>query len=111
MPVRRVLMVDGDCLLSAGLHSILAPRTNLEVRTIVFIDIPHLTAYLHSFAPDVVILDELSLSAHVSGLLEAFLSFPKLRVISLNIDNNRLQVYEKKQVLVTTPEDFFAEVR
>lgn len=110
MSRRRVLVVAGDCLFSAGLQNILSLRTNLEVHAVIFKDIPDLIVNIQSFNPGVVILDEIYFLANPTDLLEAFLSFPELRVIRMNIDDNRLQVYEKKQVLVRTPEDFFAEV-
>jgi len=99
--VLRVLIVENQLLLGAGLQNLLSGETDLDVIGISPRNQLELVQKIRQIQPDVIFLDEDSRLTNATDLLTFLENFSKLRVIVLNANDNIAHIYIKKQTLVT----------
>ena len=97
----RVLIVENQLLLGAGLQNLLSGETDLDVIGISPRNQLELVQKIRQIQPDVVFLDKDSRLTDATDLLTFLENFSKLRVIVLNANDNLACIYIKKQTLVT----------
>lgn len=99
--MRRVLLC-GNSLLISGLQASLQAVPGLELH-VVDAQPGHIREGITAWQPDVLILEAgLLKSAFSLSLLE---DFPRLKLIGLEIEDNRLLVFSGSSALEPTPED------
>lgn len=108
--IKKVLVVESTCLLDASMESLLSVRNDLQVCAVAYQSVDCLLFEISQFHPDVIIIDDKLLQEVISALLFELLKYPNLRLIGANPENNRLHIYEKKQVLMEESTDFLAVV-
>lgn len=97
----QVLICHCVMLLGLGVESMLAQSAQFDVMSSYPKDLSDILALVRRYRPDVVILGgcfDISQNAIFSELLARE---PHLRVISVHTDNNWLQIYQRRDVLVT----------
>lgn len=99
--VLRVLVVENQLLLGAGLQNLLSGEIDLDVIGISPRNQLELVQKIRQIQPDVVFLDKDSRLTDATDLLIFLENFSKLRVIVLNANDNLARIYIKKQTLVT----------
>jgi DNA-binding NarL/FixJ family response regulator len=104
--VRRVLIVENQTLLGAGVHSLVGDETSLEVRGVSPHDPTELIRDIQSFQPDIVIVNKISGLIAPLNLLAALENHANLQVIVVSADDNRVCIYDKRQLLVKRAADF-----
>jgi len=109
--VRQVLVVETHILIGAGIHSILAVETDLEVTGISPGDQAELIHEIRRLRPDIVVLDEDSRLADPTDLLAWLEDYPKLRLVVISANDNRVCVYDKQQVLTSKASDLLDIIR
>ncbi|MCI0520542.1 MAG: hypothetical protein L0Z70_09840 [Chloroflexi bacterium] len=107
---RRVLVVESELLLSAGLESLLSPCDELEVRGLRFTSECDLMNAVEEYQPDVLILEDRVLGDIASQLVKGEHKGPLMRVVCLNLEDNCLRIYEKRKIMVERSADFLAVV-
>ena len=98
--VPRVLIVQNELLLGAGLQALLAHETDLEVIGISPHDQAELAQDIRQIRPDIVFLDEDSYLVDAGELLILLQDLPKLRVMVINTNDNLLHIYDVQQVMI-----------
>jgi len=91
---KKILVLECDKLLSAGLLSILASRSDFDVAqttasSLAFLD------QSENLSPDVVILDEEVMAANISAVIQLAERYPKLRLIVFRLNDNKVHVFDK----------------
>jgi DNA-binding NarL/FixJ family response regulator len=109
-PPRRVLIVETDCILEAGIQSLLASRKDLIVRGITQTDVVTLMEAIAAYRPEVIVIDHRLLASHAARLLQDCSLFPELRVIGMSLSDNHLYIFDHKQMLVSQSTDFLSLV-
>jgi len=104
--VRRILIVENQTLLGAGVHRLLRDETGLEVRGTSPLDQTELIQDIRRFQPDIVIMDKVSHLITPLNLLAALENHSQLQVIVVSADDNQVCVYDKRQLLVQQAADF-----
>lgn len=99
--VQCVLVVENETLLGAGIECMLAAETDLDVIGVMPPDVNGLLDAIRCYQPDVVILDEASPLAQFTRLLAQLPDFPSSRILIVSADDDRVQVFDRQQVLVT----------
>ncbi len=100
LTIRRVLLC-GRSLFISGLQASLAAVPDLDLQQ-VDTQPDHIRERIITWRPDVLILEtEMLKSAFSLSLLP---DFPQLKVIGLDIENNRLQVFSGSTAYEPTPE-------
>jgi hypothetical protein len=104
--MRRVLLC-GNSLLISGLQASLRAVPGLELQT-VDAQPEHILERITAWLPEVLISE--------AGLLKSFFSlslledFPGLKLIGLEIEDNRLMVFSGSAALAPTPEDLLQAI-
>lgn len=102
---KKILVLESEKLLAAGILSLLAGHAELDVRSTTIhslfcVDEPD------SQQPDVVILDEELLAANLSATIQLADRHPRLRLIVFRLTDNRVHVFDKQIVRVRQASDF-----
>lgn len=103
--IRRILIVENELLLGAGIEHLLAGEADLDVMGIAGVDEANLLNEIKRSQPDIVILDRATCLINPVKLLTQLQVYPHLRVIVISADDNIVQIFEKQEVLVTRIRD------
>lgn len=103
---KKVLIVESENLLAAGVRSLLAERSELDVTST---DIDRLACVVQpsSSRPDVLIVDEAQLLANLSAVIRVASHYPWLRLIVVRAQDNEVQVVDRQIVEVRHIDEFF----
>ena len=104
-------MVETHILIGAGIYSFLAGETDLEVAGISPSDQAELIHEIRRLRPDIVVLDEDSRLVDPTNLLAWLEGYPKLRLVVINANDNRVSIYDKQQVLTRQASDLLDIIR
>ena len=99
-------MLESEFLLGAGIGSLLSAQEQLEVSSVDERDAEKLAQTIREFQPDVIVLAEDRLALHRKLLTNSLQICPNLRTIVVNRDDNQLQIWEKRVIVVHELRDF-----
>ncbi len=102
---QRVLVVENEPLLGAGIESLLAGRGNVKLSGVVPATEAELIKEIKRFQPEIVILDRTTRLTTPTKLLNLLNNYPKLRVVAVSADDDLIHIYEKQQFLITQVTD------
>jgi DNA-binding NarL/FixJ family response regulator len=109
--VKRVLVVIKKVLLRVGLESLLSQHQDLHIKTIVYQNEKALVAEIRDFQPVVILMDEAIQLDHHPNVLGMLLDFPNIKLLVVNSKENRLHVFEKKEIRISQSADFINAIR
>ncbi len=96
--MRRVLVIENQQLLGAGIENLLRREVDLNVLGITPKDEKTLLDTMHRYRPDVVVLDEASTDAtRLSALLQ---DSPELLLVVVSADDHLVRLYESRNVTI-----------
>ena len=99
--MRRILIIENQLLVGAGIHVLLAGEVDMEVIGISAPNSEELAQAINNSEPDVIVLDELSHLTCLSRLFSFLNDLPKLRIVVVGAQGNRVRIYNKQEVLIT----------
>ncbi len=99
--MRRVLILENQLLVGAGLQVLLSREADLEVFGIPFLNSEDLARVINESEPDVIVLDEIGHLTRLTGLLPLLNNVSKLRIVVVSSQDNLIRIYNKHEVLVT----------
>lgn len=108
--LRKVLIVETNCIFDAGLQNLLLSRGDLIVRSIARSELGTLMEVIATYCPDVIVIDDQLLASYATRLLQISRKHPQLRVISMSLSDNHLYIFDQKQMLVSQSKDFLSLV-
>jgi hypothetical protein len=107
--VWRVLVVENQRLLGAGIEILLSREAGLQVIGVTPEDEVALRQAISRSQPDVVVLDGATTDS--ARLWALFQDYPELRVVVVSADDGLVRTYEKRQVIVTRAADLAVLVK
>lgn len=107
----RVVVIGGEQPLWVGLKSILEKQSSLDLISLHSGDDQTLLQEIKDLNPAVIVLDEKFPSADLAMILNMQKTFSELRVVIISSRENRLQIYDKRDILVRDLRDFISAVR
>lgn len=99
--MRRVLILENQLLVGAGIQVLLGGEADLDVIGISLLHPEELAQLINKAEPDVIVLDEVSHLARLTALLPLLNDFPKLRIVVVSAQDDLVRIYMKQEVLVT----------
>lgn len=102
---RRVLVATKEMLLGAGIESLLIGQKELDFIGIISNSNIELIKKINRLKPEVVILDENMYLLSAKELLAYMDKWPEMRLVVVSANENRMQVYNKRQFQVTQSMD------
>ena len=109
--MKRVLIVTSELLLREGIASLLSREVDIDVMSTNYIDELTLNHEIDQYNPDVVILDERMEYTDLTYLFNLLIDYPKLRVMVLNVINNKVNIYDKAEIEVSRSYDLISAIR
>jgi chemotaxis response regulator CheB len=108
---QRVLVVENESLLGAGIERLLTHEDCLNVCGISPRSVSQLLYEIERFRPDVIVLDAATELATSAELLTCLWDYPEMRVVAVRRDGALMSIYEKQEVAITQTADFVAVIR
>jgi len=106
----RVLVIGEDNLFSNGVTLLLALNENLQIVNSASTEIDAISDEIERTSPDVVIISERTAAADTRLVMMLLKSHPNLRVITLSLADNRVNVYNNQEVTVATGDDLITAI-
>jgi hypothetical protein len=102
-----VMLLDGNNILSAGLANLLTDNQKMEFDHITRIDNASIIQAFGRRQPDVVVITESDPDdlTRILELLESTQPNGKWRIMIVRQDTNRIDVYDKRQVMINQRQD------
>jgi DNA-binding NarL/FixJ family response regulator len=94
----RILVVDNDEILGAGLENLLSNEESLKVWGVATQEESVLIDEIQRSQPDTVILIAESKLSNPTRLFTLLPGYGRLRIILVSIDSNILEIYDKQQI-------------
>ena len=109
--MKRVLIVTSELLLREGVESLLSREVDINVYSTQFIDESTLAHEIDHYQPDVVILDERLEYTDLTHLFDLLIDYPRIRVMVVNVIDNKVNVYDKSEFEVSHAYDLVSAIR
>lgn len=107
--MRRVLVIENQRLLGAGIERLLRREADLQVVGVMPENQGALLQAIGYSHADVVILDASATDA--AGLLALLEQYPGLRLVLVSADDGLVRTYEAHQVIVTQATELVALIK
>jgi DNA-binding NarL/FixJ family response regulator len=108
--VKRVVVVLSDSLIGRGVESLLSREMDLSVTSIPFVDNGALISKIEELKPDVVIMDESLIFRREVEFISLLRCYPKVRILVLSIQDNRINIYDREEIPVTQSTDLISAI-
>jgi chemotaxis response regulator CheB len=108
---RRVLVVQGDSLLSSGVLRLLSNETGLRVVGARPASEGALITKVARFRPDVVLLEATSHLTNPTRLLSLVEHYPTLRVVVMSPDRDVAEMYDRTEIAMAEVANLLAVIR
>ena len=109
--MKRVIVVLTESVIGRGVESILLREMDLNVTGVPFIDEKALIDRIEKSQPDVVIMDESLIFGRKIDLLSLLRSGLSMRFLVLSNQDNRINIYNYQEILVTQSTDLISAIR
>lgn len=109
MARRKVLVLENEFLLNAGLRSLLSKEEDLEVMAAKFTGQTEIFQIIDTFQPDVVVMEE-ELVENGGMLVTSMKGHPNLKAIVVHWENNQIEIYESQKVVIRELQDFLSVI-
>jgi chemotaxis response regulator CheB len=110
MQTKRVLLIESGCFIGGVIHNLFESSEKFTI----FQARPHdgnaLILAVQDYNPDVVILDDTLKFDYLNDLLRYLSLSDDFRVIIVNTNANKIEVYQKNQIPVLQSADLFAMI-
>jgi chemotaxis response regulator CheB len=107
----RVLVVDNQGIMGAGLEKLISADQAIEVLGIVVPDEPTLVQEIWRIQPDIIILISESEVISPCQLLERLGDYGRLRIILVSENSNVMDVYDKQQITARNQDSLLAQLK
>jgi DNA-binding NarL/FixJ family response regulator len=107
----RVLIVDNQGIMAAGLKTLISGDVTLEVLRDAKADEQNLVQEIQRIKPDTIILILESQEINPGHLLDLLADFSRLRIIQISTDSNAIDVFDREHVITQSQESLISKLR
>jgi hypothetical protein len=111
--MQKIMIVESGSLLEDGVAHILRQEEDLSIASLAYHDDAAFLSGLIEVQPDIVLLNEdgpIS-SARVFELLVDWSFLVSVRIIAIHLEDNRIDLYERKRIFATQISDLTGLIR
>lgn len=109
MARKRIIVLESENMLSAGVASLLSSNGQLNVICMAF-DQENFSEVINRFQPEVIIIDDGLLDRNRDAYANAIRNCPRLRTIVLSLGLNHVQIYDKELIHVRKLDDLLDQL-
>ena len=110
LPRRRVLVIDGNSLVGAGMQYLLAQRGDVEVMSMTSADAEGIEQRLADFRPDMVVFDQYRHDV-LCSLLENGLDDTAMTFVEVSAELPVVLTYQRRRVALSGVGDLLALIQ
>jgi DNA-binding NarL/FixJ family response regulator len=107
----RVLVIDNQGIMGAGMEKLLAGDQALEVIGVATLNEQTLVQEIWQLQPDTIILTLESEVINPYRLLEVLQDYGHLRIILASVNSNVMDIYDRQQITANNPGSLIARLR
>lgn len=107
---KKVLILENDLLMSAGLENILLGREDLEVYGVKYSNMGELGEAIQRIQPDIIIVSKASVSNNSGGVLDIMAMRPGVKTILINLEVNQIEILDNKHIRIKDLGDFLSAI-
>ncbi len=108
MSVKRILLIESGQFIGGVIRSLFTHVDQLNIIEEAPANTRELLQAVHKHKPEIVVMDDTVQFDYLAHLLRYMQSSEAIRVIVMNTNSNRVEVYQKQQISVGKSADFFA---
>lgn len=105
MAHHRVLILAQDSLFRSGIESSLGHQRGMSIFSLAPTDEDTMAAEIEHLQPTTIIIDGTEVTEQAELILYLLNAFPSIQLIGLSLATNRISIYNKEEVRVTTLND------
>jgi len=108
MELKRILIVQVRSLLLESIVGLLEASENgdLDVVSTFADNLPDLITVVYEIAPDVIVIDRATCFTTPEDMIVNLLNMKSIRIVVLNSENNKMDIYDKNEINIVHPSDF-----
>ncbi|MDO8691867.1 MAG: hypothetical protein Q7R39_17995 [Dehalococcoidia bacterium] len=112
MAHQQVLILYRGSLLAQGIESLLRKESAMDIASLRMRTEESPGGFAVEVTPDVIIVDTCDLGSRArQGILDLLEQHPKAKVVCVNPEDGRVEVYHKDQCIATKQEELVAAIR
>jgi DNA-binding NarL/FixJ family response regulator len=96
--------------LTSGVENLLIRQNGMNIMSTALSDWATLANEIERFHPDVLIFDTSLRFTDLTSLLDLLKDTPELRVVVMNVHDNRVHVYDKREIIIKHASDLVAAI-
>ena len=109
---KTVILWGQDDVLTRAVETLLDTRNGWRViRVVDDLNESALLQTMEQVTPDVVIVHEGAFEGNVRLLIRFVQDFPQLKIITIGLESNKMDIYNKRTVCIEKPSDFLAAIK
>ena len=109
---KTVILWGQDDVLTRAVENLLTTKGDWKViRISDDLDEVTLAQVVEQVTPDVVIVHEGVFSGDMRPLIKFVQDYPKLKIITIGLENNKMDIYTKKTMCIKEPSDLLAAIK
>jgi len=109
---KTIILWGQDDVLTIAVENLLNAGGNWKVMRISDdLDDVALAQVVEQVIPDVVIVHEGVFSGDMRPLIKFVQDYPKLKIITIGLENNKMDMYTKKTMCIKEPSDLLAAIK
>ena len=109
--MQRVLIIENQMLLGAGVQTLLAGEADLDVIGISPFNQEGLAQEINRLRPDVIVLDDTSRLADSTKLLSLLKDSSKVRIVVISANHDLVRIFNKRETQLCRASDLFDIIR
>jgi chemotaxis response regulator CheB len=106
--VKRVLLIESGKFIGGVIHNLFSCQEQLIVVEASPSNERELLRAVREHQPQIVVMDDTLNVEYLLHLLQFMQDIKELRVVVVNTSSNRVEIYQKQQIVVQQTADFFA---
>lgn len=108
--MKRILIVSQNDLLQIGIQRLLGAASRYTIHQSCSLDESEIAKQIQQLNLDVIIIEAKAGAIETGSLTRWFNASKDLRVLTLEVNSNAVQIYEKREVHLQVTEDLIAYV-
>ena len=108
MAEKRILLIESGQFIGGVIHSLFTHQDHLQVFEAAPENNRELLQAIHQHDPEIIVLDDTVRVSYLPLLLRYMQIKDNVRVVVVHTDDNQVHLYQKQEIQVRQPADFFA---
>ncbi len=105
MVKRKCVLIERGALLTEGVGSLLQDQMKYQVVSCLFGNKDELICAIQELQPDTIVMSESSGEIYLEEIMRKHLGSRELRVIVLYDKDNKVQIFHRRQITISTTAD------